>query len=102
MISPSFELVLTQPSRHRSLYHLETLWFKDDAPIELSGVGHTFNDLWNRTLSLLNADPQHAGRYSCRVSSKSSRSAPVEAAANVTVLGQCPAIDEAACKRINK
>ena len=72
----------------RSLYHLETLWFKDDTPIESSGVGHTFNDLWNRTLSLLNADPSHAGRYSCQVSTKSARSAPtVTAVANVTILG---------------
>lgn len=71
----------------RSLYHLETLWFKDDAPIESTGIGHTFNDLWNRTLSLLNADPTHAGRYSCQVSTKSPRSDPVSASANVTVLG---------------
>lgn len=71
----------------RSLYHLETLWFKDDAPIESTGIGHTFNDLWNRTLSLLNADPTHAGRYSCQVSTKSPRSDPVYASANVTVLG---------------
>ena len=71
----------------RSLYHLETLWFKDDVPIENSDVGHTFNDLWNRTLSLLNADATHTGRYSCRVSTKSPRGAVVIAAANVTVLG---------------
>lgn len=71
----------------RSLYHLETLWFKDDEPIENTGVGHTFNDLWNRTLSLLNADPTHSGRYSCRVSTKSLRSEPVTASANVTILG---------------
>ncbi|XP_032779959.2 protein sidekick isoform X2 [Daphnia magna] len=70
----------------RSLYHLETLWFKDDEPIENSGIGHTFNDLWNRTLSLLNADPSHSGRYSCRVSTKSLRSEPVTAGANVTIL----------------
>lgn len=72
----------------RSLYHLETLWFKDDEPIENSGIGHTFNDLWNRTLSLLNADPSHSGRYSCRVSTKSLRSEPVTAGANVTILGK--------------
>ena len=72
----------------RSLYHLETLWFKDNEPIENSGVGHTFNDLWNRTLSLLNADPSHSGRYSCRVSTKSLRSEPVTAGANVTILGK--------------
>lgn len=74
---------------YRSLYHLETLWFKDETPIESSGVGHTFNDLWNRTLSLLNADPSHAGRYSCQVSTKSARSTPpVTAVANVTILGK--------------
>lgn len=76
------------PNATRSLYHLETLWFKDDEPIENSGVGHTFNDLWNRTLSLLNADPSHSGRYSCRVSTKSLRSEPVTAGANVTILGK--------------
>ena len=71
----------------RSLYHLETIWFKDDVAIENSGISHTFNDLWNRTLSLLNADTTHTGRYSCHVSTKSPRSAPVIAAANVTILG---------------
>lgn len=71
----------------RSLYHLETLWFKDEVAIESSGVGHTFNDLWNRTLSLLNADSSHAGRYTCRVSMKSPRSDAVTASADVVILG---------------
>ena len=66
---------------------METIWFKDDVAIENSGISHTFNDLWNRTLSLLNADTTHTGRYSCHVSTKSPRSAPVIAAANVTILG---------------
>lgn len=81
--------VVLSIGRHRSLYHLETLWFKDEQPIEHSGVGHTFNDLWNRTLSLLNVDASHSGRYSCKVSSKSQRSDPITAGANVTILGMC-------------
>ena len=74
----------------RPLYHVETLWFKDDVAIENSGLGHTFNDPWNRTLSLLNADTSHSGRYTCRVSTKSPLSEPVTAFANVTVLGKTP------------
>ena len=72
----------------RPLYHVETRWFKDDVAVEQSGVAHTFNDLWNRTLSLLNAEPAHQGRYACRVTTKSARQPPVQAQANVTVLGR--------------
>ncbi len=75
---------------------METLWFKDDVAIENSGVGHTFNDPWNRTLSLLNADSSHSGQYTCRVSSKF-RPEPVTASANVTILGECLAQKNLIC-----
>jgi hypothetical protein len=51
----------------KPLYELETIWLKDGRTIERAGVAYGFNDLWNRTLSLLSADYGHAGTYTCRV-----------------------------------
>ena len=79
----------------RPLYELELLWLKDGQPIEQSGVPYryrlhasflrclceflfhffmifitihfSFNDLWNRTLSLISADFVHDGVYTCQV-----------------------------------
>jgi hypothetical protein len=51
----------------RPLYELELLWFKDGVPIEQAGVPHSFDDLWNRTLSLISADFVHDGTYTCQV-----------------------------------
>ena len=51
----------------RPLYELELLWLKDGVPIEQSGVPYSFNDLWNRTLSLISADFAHDGVYTCQV-----------------------------------
>ena len=51
----------------RPLYELELLWLKDGVPIEQSGVPYSFNDLWNRTLSLISADFVHDGTYTCQV-----------------------------------
>lgn len=54
----------------RPLDELELVWLKDQVPIEQAGVAYSFNDLWNRTLSLLQADFSHAGVYTCRVGSR--------------------------------
>lgn len=51
----------------RRLHELETLWLKDGILIENSGVLHTLNDPWNRTLALLSANLTHTGQYLCQV-----------------------------------
>lgn len=51
----------------RPLDQLELVWLKDGLPIEQAGVPFSFNDLWNRTLSLLQVDFSHAGVYACQV-----------------------------------
>jgi protein sidekick len=50
----------------RPLHALEILWFKDGRPIDEVGVPFSFNDLWNRTLSLFQADFKHEGVYTCQ------------------------------------
>ncbi|XP_064109452.1 protein sidekick-like isoform X2 [Macrobrachium nipponense] len=70
----------------RPLYQLETLWFKDDVPIELSGVVFSLNGLWNRTLSLLQADLNYAGVYKCQVRLRTSIDDPIIAIAHVSVI----------------
>lgn len=69
----------------RPLYQLETLWFKDDVPIEQSGVVFSFNGLWNRTLSLLQADLHYAGIYKCQVRLRTSIEEPIQAVAQVVI-----------------
>ncbi|KAK4323993.1 hypothetical protein Pmani_005348 [Petrolisthes manimaculis] len=69
----------------RPLFQLETLWFKDDAPIEQTGLMFSFNGLWNRTLSLLQADLHYAGLYRCQVRLRTSLAPPIQAQAYVTV-----------------
>ena len=71
----------------RPMYQLQTLWFKDDVPIELSGITFSFNGLWNRTLSLLQADLNYAGLYRCQVRLLSSIDEPLQAEAYVTIHG---------------
>ncbi len=51
----------------RPLHHVELLWFKDGRPIDQAGVPFSHNDLWNRTLSLIQAGFEHAGVYTCQV-----------------------------------
>ena len=51
----------------RPLYLLSLIWLKDDKPIEQSGIPYSFNDLWNRTLSLISIDFVHDGIYTCQV-----------------------------------
>lgn len=50
----------------RPLHALEILWFKDGKPLDQVGVPFSFNDLWNRTLSLFEADFKHQGIYTCQ------------------------------------
>ncbi|XP_050687397.1 protein sidekick-like isoform X4 [Eriocheir sinensis] len=69
----------------RPLYQLETLWFKDDVPIEHSGVTFSFNGLWNRTLSLLHTDLHYAGIYRCQVRLRTSIDEPLQAEAHVII-----------------
>eukprot|EP00090_Calanus_glacialis_P041134 TRINITY_DN7227_c0_g1_i2.p1 TRINITY_DN7227_c0_g1~~TRINITY_DN7227_c0_g1_i2.p1 ORF type:complete len:2186 (-),score=220.82 TRINITY_DN7227_c0_g1_i2:579-7136(-) len=51
----------------RPLHLLSLIWLKDDKPIEQSGIPYSFNDLWNRTLSLISIDFVHDGIYTCQV-----------------------------------
>ncbi|CAL4121706.1 unnamed protein product, partial [Meganyctiphanes norvegica] len=67
------------------LHQLETLWFKDNIPIEQSGVVFSFNGLWNRTLSLLQGELHYAGTYRCQVRLRTSIDEPIIAEAVVTV-----------------
>ncbi|XP_067641974.1 protein sidekick isoform X2 [Eurosta solidaginis] len=70
----------------RPLHELETLWLKDGIPIENSGVPHTLNDPWNRSLSLLSANLTHSGEYSCQVRLRSGGYDTVSVSAKVEVL----------------
>ena len=73
----------------RPLHELEMLWLKDDILIENSGISYTFNDAWNRTLSLVSANLTHTGQYTCQVRLRSGGFPTVTASATVTVLGEC-------------
>lgn len=70
----------------RPLHELETLWYKDGILIENTGVGYTFNDPWNRTLSLVSANLTHTGQYTCQASLRTGGLPSVNASANVIVL----------------
>ncbi|XP_031349288.1 protein sidekick isoform X2 [Photinus pyralis] len=69
----------------RPLHELETLWFKDGILIESSGIAHTLNDLWNRSLTLASISLAHAGQYECQVSLRTGGFPTVKAIATVTV-----------------
>lgn len=69
----------------RPLHELETLWFKDGAPVHAAGVGFTHNDPWNRTLGLVAVAPNHQGLYECRVRLRSGVAPAVAATAEVRV-----------------
>lgn len=61
---------------------------KDGIPIENTGIVYNLNDPWNRTLSLVNANLTHTGRYTCQARLRSGGFPTVEAEAKVTVLGK--------------
>lgn len=70
----------------RPLHELETLWLKDGILVENSGISHTLNDPWNRTLALLTANLTHTGEYTCQVRLRSGGFPTVTSSAQVTVL----------------
>lgn len=67
------------------MHLLETLWYKDGIVIENSGVSFTFNDVWNRSLTLISANSTHSGQYECHVSLISGEFSTVVASAQVLV-----------------
>lgn len=69
----------------RPLHLLETLWYKDGILIENSGVLYTFNDVWNRSLTLISANLTHTGMYECHVTLRTGEFPTVVAAAQVLV-----------------
>ncbi|XP_055915597.1 protein sidekick isoform X4 [Eupeodes corollae] len=69
----------------RPLHEIETLWLKDGILIENSGVPHTLNDPWNRTLALLSANLTHSGEYTCQVRLRSGGFPTVTSTAKVEV-----------------
>lgn len=69
----------------RPLHELETLWYKDGILIENTGISYTFNDIWNRSLTLISANLTHTGNYECHLSLRSGGYPPVQASANVVV-----------------
>lgn len=50
----------------RPLHEVETLWYKDNIPIEDTGIIYNIG-WWNRTLVLLSVDSNYAGEYSCKI-----------------------------------
>jgi protein sidekick len=71
----------------RPLHELETIWLKDGVPVETAGIPTSFNDLWNRTLSLIKVDSSHAGEYSCQARLRNSMFPVQLASARVSVQG---------------
>lgn len=69
----------------RPLHEIETLWLKDGILIENTGISHTLNDPWNRTLALLTASPKHTGKYTCQVRLRTGGFPTVTSTANVVV-----------------
>lgn len=69
----------------RPLHELETLWLKDGILIENSGISHTLDDPWNRTLALLSANLTHNGDYTCQVNLRSGGFPIVTSTAHVIV-----------------
>ncbi|KAI4461154.1 titin [Holotrichia oblita] len=69
----------------RPLHELETLWYKDGILIENTGIVYTFNDIWNRSLTLISANLTHTGNYECHLSLRSGGYSTITASANVVV-----------------
>ena len=79
-------LILQCIANAKPLYEIELIWFKDGRPIDEAGIGFSFNDLWNRTLSLINANFAHEGIYKCQVRMKTG-GPRLTKEAKVTVIG---------------
>ncbi|XP_059483916.1 protein sidekick [Neocloeon triangulifer] len=70
----------------RYLHELSTIWLKDGIPLENAGIQFSLNDVWNRTLSLLNIEPGHGGQYVCKAMLRSNRgNQPIEVEASATI-----------------
>ena len=71
----------------RPLLEMELVWMKDGRPLEDAEIPFSFNDLWNRTLSLFQADAAHAGVYTCTVRMRTG-GPMITREAKVTVVGK--------------
>ena len=71
----------------RPLHLLSLVWLKDGTPIEQSSIPYSFNDLWNRTLSLYSIDFIHDGVYTCQVRMRTG-GPTLSSSATVTVIGK--------------
>lgn len=69
----------------RPLYEVETHWFKDAVPIEVTDIVYAL-EWWNRTLVLLSVDESYKGQYECRVQMKTSGFKAVSSKGSLTVL----------------
>ncbi|XP_055618243.1 protein sidekick isoform X3 [Toxorhynchites rutilus septentrionalis] len=69
----------------RPLHELETIWLKDDIPVENSGISYAHTDPWNRTLALLYVNLTHTGQYTCQVQMRTGGHPTVHSVATVTV-----------------
>lgn len=76
----------------RPLLEMELVWLKDGKPLEEAEIGFSFNDLWNRTLSLFQADASYEGVYSCQVRMRTG-GPTITREARVTVIGKSFALD---------
>jgi protein sidekick len=72
----------------RPLHELETIWLKDGVPVESTGIHTSFNDLYNRTLSLIRVSNNHAGEYTCQARLRNSLFPVQSSTAKVTILGK--------------
>jgi len=74
----------------RPLHELETIWLKDGVPIESAGIQISFNDLYNRTLSLIKVSNSHSGEYSCQARLRNSQFPNQSATAKISIIGKPP------------
>ena len=85
----------------RPLHLLSLVWLKDGVPIEESSIAYSFDDLWNRTLSLYSVDFVHAGVYTCQVRSRAG-GPTLSARAHVSVIGMLRTIEFLPAPSINQ
>lgn len=69
----------------RPLHEIETQWFKDDVPIENTGLVYDL-EWFNRTLVLLSVDSSYKGEFECRVQMKTGGYKIESSKATLTVL----------------
>ncbi|KAK9695167.1 Immunoglobulin I-set domain [Popillia japonica] len=79
------QTILNCIANARPLHELDTLWYKDGILIDNTGIAYTFNDIWNRSLTLISANLTHTGNYECHLSLRSGGYPTVTASANVVV-----------------